>query len=91
MRAFILALCLFPVLSAHAQRAPGAPTPDAVQAQIARLQIDIAKNDEARRRIDAELRDLERRASELHLQQQLLQNESVRLQSELLLLRQQAR
>ena len=91
MRALILALCLFAILSAHAQRAPGAPAPDVVQAQIARLQIDIAKNDEARRRIDAELRDLERRTNELRLQRQQLQNESVRLQSELLLLQQQAR
>jgi predicted nuclease with TOPRIM domain len=83
-----LALVAAPVL---AQRAPGAPAPEAAQARLARLQVDMSKNDEARRRIDGELRELERRTNDLRVEQQRLQNEYVRMQSEALLLLQQAR
>lgn len=90
MRSITL-LCLLLAAPAFAQRAPGAPTQDAVRAQLVRLQVEIAKNDAARRQIDAELRELERRAQPLRIEQQRLANENARLQSELLLLQQQAR
>lgn len=91
MRLVIGAMLLLCATFAIAQRAPGAPTPAEVQAQVARLQLEMTKNDDARRRIDAELRELERRGNELHVEQQRLQNEFVRMQSEMLLLQQQAR
>jgi predicted nuclease with TOPRIM domain len=91
MRALIIAFSLLVATAATAQRAPGAPTPEVVQAQIARLQVEMSKNEEARRRIDSELRELERRGHELRIEQQRLQNEFVRMQSEVLLLQQQAR
>jgi len=90
MRRLIVFLCIF-TIPASAQRAPGAPTPVEVQAQITRLQVEMKKNEEARRRIDAELREVERRSSELRIEQQRLQNDYTRLQSEMLLLQQQAR
>jgi|GEM_PF-2082986 predicted nucleic acid-binding Zn-ribbon protein len=91
MRALVIAFTVLAAAPVFAQRAPGAPTAEAAQAQIARLQIEMSKNEEARRRIDSELREMERRANELRIEQQRLQNEYVRMQSELLLLQQQAR
>jgi septal ring factor EnvC (AmiA/AmiB activator) len=83
MRTLLIVCLALLAMPALAQRAPGAPTPAETQAQLVRLQVEIAKNDEARRRIDAELRDLERRAADLRVELQRLQMEQVRLQSEL--------
>jgi len=83
MRTLTALSCALLVLPVLAQRAPGAPTPGEVQAQVVPLQGEMTNNDDARRRIDAELRELERRASELRVEQRRLQNDYVRMQSEI--------